>query len=107
MAKIHSMYPKKHDRPSDFPRLLREGAYSIVRHPFYALTIVNQISVSIMLLSIEGIIASILCIPLWIILIVLEERELVEYWGKEYLDYRNEVPALIPLPWRRRKRKKS
>ena len=27
--RIHSMYPKKHDEPSDFPRMITEGSYSI------------------------------------------------------------------------------
>jgi len=83
--------------PSDFPRLLREGAYSVIRHPFYALTIVNQISISILLLSTEGLLASILCIPLWIILIVLEEKELIEYWGKEYLNYKKRSSSFNTL----------
>ena len=103
MHRVHSLYPKKHDAPSDFPRLLKEGPYGIVRHPLYALTMVNQVSIPATALSLEGFLAFLACLPLWYILIKLEEKELIEYWGEEYLSYMREVPAVVPIPRRKRR----
>ncbi len=99
------MYPEKHDKPSDFPKLLKGDPYSIIRHPLYALAIVNQLSIPILFLSLQGLITFIMCLPLWYVLIKIEEKELIEYWGGEYLRYMKEVPALIPLPHRRSREK--
>ncbi len=107
MHRVHSLYPKKHDVPSDFPKLLKEGPYSIVRHPLYALTIVNQVSIPTIALSIEGFIAFLVCLPLWYVLIKWEEKELIDYWGDEYLTYMKEVPAIIPIPRRKYERREG
>ncbi len=103
MVKVHSMYPKKHDLPSDFPKLLREGPYAVVRHPLYALVITNQLSIPAFMLSLWGLITFLACLPLWYVLIRLEERELIDYWGEEYLRYMREVPSIIPIPRRFRR----
>ena len=93
MVKVHSMYPEKHDKPSDFPKLLKGDPYSIIRHPLYALAIVNQLSIPILFLSLQGLITFIICLPLWYVLIKIEEKELIEYWGGEYLRYMKDQPS--------------
>ena len=30
---VHSLFPKRHDRPEDFDELLTDGPYRYVRHP--------------------------------------------------------------------------
>ncbi len=94
--RVHSMFPKKHDKPEDFPRLLREGPYRYCRHPFYLALILNQASLPVMMCSVVGTAILLAALPAWHHLIRLEEAELVRYWSKEYLSYMREVPALIP-----------
>ncbi len=36
-----------------------------------------------------------------LIAIYFEERNLVEYHGEGYVEYRKRTPMLIPRPWRR------
>ncbi|NPB00375.1 MAG: isoprenylcysteine carboxylmethyltransferase family protein [Crenarchaeota archaeon] len=93
---IHRSYPKRHDSPRDFKELLTRGPYRLCRHPFYLLTMIAQISIAIVALSIWGIATALLMIPLWLYLIRLEEQELISYWGEEYVRYMKETPMLIP-----------
>ena len=102
--RIHSMFPKhRHDRPEDFDKLLTTGPYALCRHPFYLMLILNQLSIPVMLASLVGVATWAALLAGWLYLIRIEERELVAYWGDEYLNYAKEVPMLIPIP-RRRKR---
>ncbi len=96
---IHSMYPKKHDTPSDFPELLKTGPYSVVRHPFYLAVMINQLSIALVLASWLGLLAFLALLPLWLHLIKVEEEELLDYWGDEYKRYMREVPRLFPKLW--------
>ncbi len=95
-ASIHSSYPERHDSPGDFSQLLVKGPYELCRHPMYFFTVIAQLSIPITLLSLWGILVAVAITPLWINLIKLEERELVEYWGQVYLDYMRRTPMLIP-----------
>jgi protein-S-isoprenylcysteine O-methyltransferase Ste14 len=80
--------------------LLRDGIYGVVRHPRY-------LSAGI------GLVASVLfvnhllvvCVlPLGYLMLVLEERELLNRFGKAYEEYRRDVPRLVPY-WRKRPEK--
>jgi protein-S-isoprenylcysteine O-methyltransferase Ste14 len=76
-------------------RLLREGIYGVVRHPRYLSAgigmmanalIVNYLGLYILLLS--------ALVP-GSLMLVLEERELVDRFGDAYLEYQRDVPQLI------------
>ncbi len=102
-VKIHSMFPKeRHDKPGDFSKLLTEGPYAYCRHPFYLTLIINQLSIPLLFSSWAGLLTYAALLPGWYVLIRLEERELIEYWGDEYVRYMEEVPTLIPMPRRKR-----
>jgi protein-S-isoprenylcysteine O-methyltransferase Ste14 len=77
-------------------KILNTGIYSIVRHPQYYGWILAHIGISILL----SVWYSVLFTPVLIALIYLiskkEEDELVKEFGKEYVDYKREVPMLIP-----------
>ena len=94
--KVHSMYPERHDKPEDFPELLTNGPYAYCRHPFYLALILNKASIPLYFCSLPGLLVFALTLPAWLHLIRIEERELVEYWGEKYIEYMQEVPALIP-----------
>jgi len=72
------------------------GVYSIVRHPQYFGGLLAHVGISFILSAWY----SLLFTPLMITLVYLisrkEERELIREFGKEYEDYKEKVPMLIP-----------
>jgi protein-S-isoprenylcysteine O-methyltransferase Ste14 len=81
-------------------RLLREGIYGVVRHPRYLSAGIAVIA-NAMLINYAGLYISMLSlVPVGHLMIVLEERELMERFGDEYRKYQREVPRLIPR-WRK------
>ena len=56
-------------------------------------------AVSVAALSYVALVTSTLLLPLWWYLVKIEEEELVQVWGQEYLDYQNEVPMFLPRFW--------
>jgi len=93
---IHRSYPARHDKPEDIGKLLTEGPYELCRHPLYFFTMITQISIPLTLASLIGLLVAISLAPAWLLLVKVEERELIDYWGEEYLNYMKRVPALIP-----------
>jgi protein-S-isoprenylcysteine O-methyltransferase Ste14 len=77
-------------------KILNTGIYSTVRHPQYFGWILAHIGISILL----SVWYSMLFTPVLVALVYLiskkEEDELVKEFGKDYVDYRKEVPMLIP-----------
>jgi protein-S-isoprenylcysteine O-methyltransferase Ste14 len=77
-------------------RLLREGIYGAVRHPRYLSAgigmlanalVVNYLGLYVLLMAIVA--------PGYLML-VLEERELLDRFGDAYREYQRDVPRLIP-----------
>ena len=81
---LHSLFPRRHDRPEDFDRLLTDGPYRYVRHPFYSVFIVMGFGIGLFCVSVLGLLSYVLMLPLWRKLAEIEEQELLEYWGDEY-----------------------
>ena len=77
-------------------RVVKSGVYSFVRHPQYVGGLLAHIGITFLLSALY----SILFTPLMVAIIYLisrkEEEELVKEFGKEYQDYREEVPMLAP-----------
>ena len=81
--------------------LLREGIYGVVRHPRYLSAGIGLVA-SVLFVNHLGLYILIVCIlPLGYLMLVLEERELLNRFGKAYEEYRRDVPALVPH-WRKR-----
>ncbi len=93
---IHRSYPEKHDKPLDTGRLFTEGPYELCRHPFYLFMILAQLSIPLVLGSAPGLVLATGLLPAWLLLVRIEERELLEYWGEAYQEYMRRTPALIP-----------
>ncbi|MHB8204376.1 MAG: methyltransferase family protein, partial [Desulfomonilaceae bacterium] len=75
-------------------RLLIRGPYRWIRHPLYLFCIVMIWSCPD--LTADRLLFNVLW-TFWIIVgIILEERDLVSQFGSSYLDYRKNVPMLIP-----------
>ncbi len=100
-AKIHSRFPKKHDSAYDFDHVMKDGAYSLCRHPFYLCIILNQASIPIFFHSIIGGILWSAFLPVWRKLMIEEEKELLERFGEEYEEYMRKVPRAFPRIFRR------
>lgn len=82
---------------SDEHTLKTSGLYKVIRHPSYLglLLIITGLGVS--LDSLAGLLA--LLVPGFIALnyrIAIEERALIEEFGKQYKDYKNRVKKLLP-----------
>lgn len=76
--------------------IVTTGVYFIVRHPQYVGGLLAHAGISFLLSAMY----SLLFTPLMIVLIYLiatkEEKELVKEFGREYEDYKEKVPMLIP-----------
>ncbi|WP_297477222.1 methyltransferase [Thermococcus sp.] len=93
---VHSLFPKKHDRPEDFGKLLKDGPYRFVRHPFYSAFMFLGFGIAMFFTSVPGMIASLLMVPLWERLAEMEERELLEYWDGEYTELMETRGRFLP-----------
>lgn len=82
----------------DQERLHISPLHRYVRHPWYALGLVLLWTRDMHLAQLAVTLAASLY---FVIGSRLEERRLLAYHGAAYARYRQRVPALIPLPWRR------
>ncbi|UCG01945.1 MAG: isoprenylcysteine carboxylmethyltransferase family protein [Candidatus Heimdallarchaeota archaeon] len=77
-------------------KVITTGVYSIVRHPQYLGAVLAHLGISILLSALY----SLLLTPLLMIYIYLiswkEEKELVKEFGKDYEEYKAQVPMFIP-----------
>ena len=83
-------------------RLLQGGIYRMVRHPRYLSAGVGVIA-NALFINYAGLYLLILfLVPPGYMMLVFEERELIDRFGEEYRKYQREVPRLIPF-WRKTK----
>lgn len=83
-------------------RLLQDGIYRMVRHPRYLSAGVGVVA-NALFINYAGLYLLILLLaPTGYVMLVLEERELIDRFGEEYRKYQREVPQLIPR-WRKTK----
>lgn len=79
-------------------RLLTEGIYARVRNPRYLAVLLGMTGIALILNYPALYLTLAACVPAGWLLIVLEERELEERFGAEYVAYKKSVPRLIPRP---------
>ncbi len=77
-------------------KVITTGVYSVVRHPQYFGALLAHLGISILLSALY----SLLLTPFLVIYIYLiswkEEKELINEFGKDYEDYKVNVPMFIP-----------
>jgi protein-S-isoprenylcysteine O-methyltransferase Ste14 len=79
--------------------LLQEGIYGVVRHPRYLSAGVGVVA-NLLLSNHAGLYMLMLClVPVGYLMVLMEERELIERFGEEYRQYQRRVPRMIPR-WR-------
>ncbi|HTW95165.1 MAG TPA: isoprenylcysteine carboxylmethyltransferase family protein [Tepidisphaeraceae bacterium] len=79
-------------------RLIRTGPYGMVRHPIYTGIVLAAIGSVIANASGDAMVGLILIVAALGIKIRREENLLGREFGQEYLEYRRQVPALVPRP---------
>ena len=83
--------------------LVTSGVYGLVRHPIYSAWIVFIFpGIALLCRSWPMLLASLVAYIVFKLLIKREERYLEEKFGQAYLDYRERVKEIIPVPkfWR-------
>ena len=80
-----------------FPgQLLQEGIYGVIRHPRYLSVILGTVGCALIVGYFGAYVVVAVClVGLWP-LIVVEERELADRFGAEYVAYCSRVPPLLP-----------
>ncbi len=85
-------------------KIIKNGPYRYIRHPNYLATILKGLGFSLIPNSFYILFYTLMVfIPIRMIRIHLEEKELMKEFGQEYVDYQKEVFALLPLKRIRRK----
>jgi protein-S-isoprenylcysteine O-methyltransferase Ste14 len=84
-------------------RLITSGPFRYCRNPMTLGTILAYLGLSIAAVTIVGILIVVALATLLLVYIKrMEEKELAERFGEEYLTYRRDVPFIIPrIPKRR------
>lgn len=77
-------------------KLLTEGIYSHIRHPRYVEVGLGVAATALFCNYLIGYILFFLYIPFIYIVVLIEEKELKERFGKEYEEYCRKVPRFIP-----------
>jgi len=88
------------DEVREKPEVIRKGVFSIVRHPVYLGEILLYMGLIFFSLSIASIVVWLLAIIFLYYISRYEEKILLDYFGKEYRTYMNEVPMWIPKIFR-------
>jgi len=78
------------------PSVIRKGVFGIVRHPIYLGSILFYSGLLVLTLSIIAAAVWILIIAFYCFISKYEEKLLLEKFGKNYEEYKEEVPMLIP-----------
>jgi len=77
-------------------KIVTEGVYSIVRHPQYLGGLLAHVGISFLLSAWYSLLSTPLMFVLIFVISWKEEKELTREFSKEYEDYKEKVPMLIP-----------
>lgn len=78
------------------PELQIKGLHRIVRHPLYLSTFIFLIGLVLAFPSISFALTTAVIIIYTVLAIPLEEKKLIELYGQAYLQYKREVPPILP-----------
>jgi protein-S-isoprenylcysteine O-methyltransferase Ste14 len=77
-------------------RLLTDGAYRAVRHPRYLSAGIGVVANALIINYAGAYFLVLLLFPAGFVMLMFEERELVDRFGEQYRQYQREVPQIIP-----------
>jgi protein-S-isoprenylcysteine O-methyltransferase Ste14 len=78
-------------------RLIRNGPYSVVRHPIYSGLLLAVLGTALVVGELRAFVALAMILGIWLVKARLEERFMIERFGRDYEDYRRRTWALIPF----------
>ncbi len=76
--------------------LVKEGAFSRLRHPLYSGSLLFYLSLFLATLSLAALAVWCLMAVFYNVIAAYEERLLLEKFGDEYLEYQHKVPRWFP-----------
>lgn len=80
--------------------LITTGPYSIVRHPSYTGAFLAIVAGGVVLGSLAGFIISCMAMMIaYYVRIGIEEKELTDRFGNEYLQYKQRTKMIVPYVW--------
>lgn len=91
--------------PISVPELKVNGIHNYMRHPLYSGTILFVFGLFFIFPTLNNLIAFILLTLYILIGIVFEEKKLIKEFGNDYIEYRSQVPGLIPSFWKQESKK--
>lgn len=77
-------------------KVVTSGIYSTIRHPQYFGGVLSHIGITLLLSSFFSLISTPLIVLINIVLCWKEEKELIKEFGKDYTNYKKNVPMFIP-----------
>ena len=77
-------------------KLLKDGVYRAVRHPRYLSAGIGVVGNALIINHVGLYVLILLLFPAGFVMLMFEERELVDRFGEEYRQYQREVPQLLP-----------
>ena len=83
------------------PEVIEKGVFKIVRHPIYLGSILLYLGLILLTCSIASAILWIIIIIFYFYISKYEEKLLLKEFGKEYENYMERVPMLIPLKFKK------
>ena len=82
-------------KPYVHSRFVTPGPYKWVRHPLYVGWVIVMWATPVM--TIAHLLFALLATAYILVAIQFEERDLIEFHGRDYVEYRKRVPMLVPL----------
>lgn len=79
--------------------LIRGGPYAVVRHPIYAGILFGLLGTAIVQGKLAALIGTVLILIAFKLKSRLEESFMIEQFGAEYVQYKEQVKGLIPFVW--------
>jgi protein-S-isoprenylcysteine O-methyltransferase Ste14 len=79
--------------------LVRSGPYKLVRHPIYTGLSLALLGSAVVFGELHCLIGAALAVFEWKRKSLIEERFMIEQFGRDYVSYRRQVKALIPFVW--------
>jgi protein-S-isoprenylcysteine O-methyltransferase Ste14 len=84
-------------------KLLKDGIYRTIRHPRYLSAGIGVIANALVINYVGMYVLIALTFPVGFVMLMFEERELVDRFGAEYRQYQREVPRLVPRLYKARR----
>jgi protein-S-isoprenylcysteine O-methyltransferase Ste14 len=95
-TRILAGVPEVEAEPKKQGKLLEAGPYAVIRHPRYVEVVLASFAYAAIANYVGCWIVVTLMVPLLHLVVLFEERELLERFGASYRDYASRVPRYIP-----------